>query len=234
MELPNEREDLIKLAKAQGWTVDRTTKGHVKFQNPQKQCAVGSGTPSDYRADKNLRARLKRLGLQAEVKPVEKPVEPLRTPQIVIDKSQLALGASSVTPLPPGPDASFREVTLWALRKVNRGGGMEVDDIFAHVAAKRPTTTRKQLGVHLAELNNIGWITRTEPGRYAIVEGFVPPPPKSKGGNKRKPKVIAGMDDAAILERALGVLAELDSLVRRHKLIAEKFAGLQELLGKEK
>lgn len=56
--------DLEKAAKEQGWEVGRTKKGHPKFvpPDPMKEIVIGSGTPSDWRAMKNLLAQLKRQG----------------------------------------------------------------------------------------------------------------------------------------------------------------------------
>jgi hypothetical protein len=56
--------DVEKAAKQQGWRVDRTTKGHVKFtpSDPTVPPEVFSGTPSDWRAIHNLLAALKRKG----------------------------------------------------------------------------------------------------------------------------------------------------------------------------
>jgi predicted RNA binding protein YcfA (HicA-like mRNA interferase family) len=57
--------NLEKAAKEQGWEVGRTKKGHPKFvpPDPTKRIVVGSGTPSDRRAIRNLLAELKRQGL---------------------------------------------------------------------------------------------------------------------------------------------------------------------------
>ncbi len=51
-------------ARAQGFIVGRTTKGHPKFTppDPTKEIVIGSGTPSDQRSIKNLVARLRRQG----------------------------------------------------------------------------------------------------------------------------------------------------------------------------
>jgi len=56
--------DIEKAAKEQGWEVGRTKKGHPRFvpPDPTKEIVIGSGTPSDWRALKNLLAQLKRQG----------------------------------------------------------------------------------------------------------------------------------------------------------------------------
>jgi hypothetical protein len=58
--------DLEKAAKKQGWAVDRTTKGHVRFtpKDPTVSPAIFSGTPSDWRAIHNFLADLKRKGFK--------------------------------------------------------------------------------------------------------------------------------------------------------------------------
>lgn len=57
--------DIERAAIDQGWKVDRTAKGHPRFTppDPNQDIIIGSGTPSDVRAIRNLLARLKRAGL---------------------------------------------------------------------------------------------------------------------------------------------------------------------------
>jgi hypothetical protein len=58
--------DLEKAAKRQGWRIDRTTAGHVRFWPPNRSIppAIFSGTPSDRRAIRNLLADLRRKGFR--------------------------------------------------------------------------------------------------------------------------------------------------------------------------
>ena len=58
--------DLIDKALAQGWVVEKTTKGHVCFvpADKTKRMVYTSGTPGDWRAYANLRASLRRSGLR--------------------------------------------------------------------------------------------------------------------------------------------------------------------------
>ncbi len=55
---------IIKAAQEQGWEVGKTKKGHWKFvpPDPNRQIVIGSGTPGDQRAVRNLLAELKRQG----------------------------------------------------------------------------------------------------------------------------------------------------------------------------
>jgi len=54
---------LVEAAVAQGWTVTPTKGGHLKFQSPKGDVVFAAGTPSDWRAMKNVRAHLRRAGL---------------------------------------------------------------------------------------------------------------------------------------------------------------------------
>src|SRR5271166_2296559 len=54
---------LVAAALAQGWSVTPTKGGHIKFQSPQGNVVFAGGTPSDWRASRNLRAQLRRAGL---------------------------------------------------------------------------------------------------------------------------------------------------------------------------
>jgi hypothetical protein len=57
--------DLEKAAKRQGWRIDRTKAGHVRFWPPDPSISpsVYSGTPSDHRGIRNFLADLRRKGL---------------------------------------------------------------------------------------------------------------------------------------------------------------------------
>lgn len=61
--IPRELRKLDKIASAQGWDLDRTSKGHVKFTGPNGQTVFYSGTPSDHRSHLNMLAKLRRAGM---------------------------------------------------------------------------------------------------------------------------------------------------------------------------
>ena len=55
--------DIKKIAKAaedQGWTVERTNKGHWRFTPPVGTICFFSGTPGDRRAIRNFLSQLRR------------------------------------------------------------------------------------------------------------------------------------------------------------------------------
>ncbi|HVE91412.1 MAG TPA: hypothetical protein VNE62_03785 [Actinomycetota bacterium] len=56
--------DVVKEAKKQGWTVDTTQHGHLRFTPPDKwkQICVFSGTPGDQRSIRNHLAEMRRQG----------------------------------------------------------------------------------------------------------------------------------------------------------------------------
>lgn len=57
---------LIKLARQQGWDVEFTAKGHLRFvpADRSQEIVIAGGTPSDWRAAKNLEAQLRKSGLK--------------------------------------------------------------------------------------------------------------------------------------------------------------------------
>jgi predicted RNA binding protein YcfA (HicA-like mRNA interferase family) len=64
MMLSKEQRSLIRALEAQGFTVERTRKGHWLVRNAAGRAVVTmSGTSSDHRAWRNALARLKRAGL---------------------------------------------------------------------------------------------------------------------------------------------------------------------------
>lgn len=58
-------KDLMKAAKKQGWRVEPTRSGHIRFTPPwkDKQQIICSSTPSDRNALRNALSQLKRNGL---------------------------------------------------------------------------------------------------------------------------------------------------------------------------
>lgn len=56
---------LLELAAEQGFTVERTSKGHITFRDPDgRRVATASKTASDHRSLKNTTAHLRRGGLK--------------------------------------------------------------------------------------------------------------------------------------------------------------------------
>lgn len=56
--------DIERAARDQGWRIERTSAGHLKFLHPDpaQGTVIASGTPGDQRAIKNLLAQLRRRG----------------------------------------------------------------------------------------------------------------------------------------------------------------------------
>ena len=57
-------DQLVKAATKQGFTVQRSRKGHPMFYKDGKLAATCSGTPSDFRSLRNTIADLRRAGFQ--------------------------------------------------------------------------------------------------------------------------------------------------------------------------
>jgi DNA-binding XRE family transcriptional regulator len=87
--LDSETRKLAEIAKAQGWRMDHTALGHVRFYPADKgrPAVIGGGTPSDWRGLLNLRADLRRAGLALDDRHEhEAPVEarqPVESPKKV-------------------------------------------------------------------------------------------------------------------------------------------------------
>jgi len=56
--------EIVKAAEEQGWTTERTRKGHWRFNPPNKTVppVFTSGTPGDFRAVKNFLTKLRKHG----------------------------------------------------------------------------------------------------------------------------------------------------------------------------
>lgn len=61
--MTREVRELAAAAERRGWRVIRLRSGHVQFCPPTGPLIVASGTASDHRAIRNLRAHLRRAGL---------------------------------------------------------------------------------------------------------------------------------------------------------------------------
>ena len=60
-----ETKEIIREAEKQGWRVEPTKKGHIRFYAPDGVNVVhAAGTPSDPRAIANLVAQLRRYGFR--------------------------------------------------------------------------------------------------------------------------------------------------------------------------
>lgn len=65
--LSDETNQLIAAAMSQGWRYEESRRGHVRLYSPDGKTIVGhSGTPSDFRAMRNFRSRLKRAGVSLD------------------------------------------------------------------------------------------------------------------------------------------------------------------------
>jgi predicted RNA binding protein YcfA (HicA-like mRNA interferase family) len=53
----------VQTALDSGWTVTKTKRSHIKLRAPSGAIVFASGTPSDVRAVHNLKAMLRRNGL---------------------------------------------------------------------------------------------------------------------------------------------------------------------------
>lgn len=61
MRIPRQYRDLYRAATADGWSVEPTNNGHLRWTHPAASRPVFSASsPSDHRAVLNVRARLRR------------------------------------------------------------------------------------------------------------------------------------------------------------------------------
>lgn len=63
--MDSETRKVVRALRKQGFTVDRTTKGHLRVYDPDGNfVTTHSGTPSEYRGWKNFLSDLRRAGFQ--------------------------------------------------------------------------------------------------------------------------------------------------------------------------
>jgi len=64
--MKKQMKNLVKQAESQGWRVEPTRNGHVRFLAPNGTgIVIFASTPSDHRAFKNGLSEMKRQGFQA-------------------------------------------------------------------------------------------------------------------------------------------------------------------------
>lgn len=59
---------VIREAQRQGWSVERTNGGHVRFRNPAGQSYFTGSSPSDFRAVRKLVADLRKMGYRDDTR----------------------------------------------------------------------------------------------------------------------------------------------------------------------
>lgn len=59
-----DRNAVLKAARKQGWTVEKTRNNHLKLTNPEGQVYFTGSTPSDQRGVRNLVSDLRKMGLE--------------------------------------------------------------------------------------------------------------------------------------------------------------------------
>jgi hypothetical protein len=64
MHLAKELRPLAKKYMAKGWQLEQTANGHVRWTGPRGQVVISASTPSDWRARKEIEARLRRSSKQ--------------------------------------------------------------------------------------------------------------------------------------------------------------------------
>lgn len=63
MKLRGDWKDLAEAAIRAGCVLTQTGSNHIKWQTPQGRAVFSAGTPSDWRAIRNTRAKLRREGV---------------------------------------------------------------------------------------------------------------------------------------------------------------------------
>jgi hypothetical protein len=58
--LAKELQPLAREYQAKGWALELTGSGHVRWKGPRGELVISACTPSDWRAKKHLKARLRR------------------------------------------------------------------------------------------------------------------------------------------------------------------------------
>jgi hypothetical protein len=97
----------------QGWTVSLSRRGHIKITPPDQNVRplYTSGTPSDYRSDKNFVAQLQRLGLKLHESIVHEYIAPKEIP---LSKETIAAQLEvEKKPLPEQKFMTMRQVVAY-------------------------------------------------------------------------------------------------------------------------
>lgn len=207
---------------------------------------MNSGTPSDYRAVKNFRAELKRWGLRPRTIPVtvKKEKQTVTTHEIPKDTlvimSQPPLDIASTGKRASGGGPSEVRGHLMAqliplMRKLDKPEGITTNELKPALLAAFPTLVAGSLSSTLNYHAKRGTLTKVGYSRYRLPELI---------DTKEMPANVAAAipapsladtdveEDIRKLDEALAALAQIDSIVRKHREIVTQMASLRALLGR--
>lgn len=240
--LPKTHEELLALCKEKGWELEKTGSGHWKLTNPETgRYVIAASTPSDYRSCMNMRSQLRRAGLTCEPPGSGEQSAPNPEPKLITDRSKPTQAEerdfSMVNKKATGPGI-FRDAIFDAMRKLgDKPKGITPGDIAARVLARFPDKDRNHINVAMAGYVVSGKLLKLGPSLYSLPpEGHVPVSTRNVAAATPEPTAPQPVDlsnlaeDFAILEGALTALASIEQVVRKHKIIAQHFAGLQALM----
>lgn len=248
--LPKTLEDLIELAREQGWHISKTTSGHPRLQSPKGDIVIGSSTSGDSNWIWDFRSRLKRAGLRPaksrkkerkEVthEKVDPPVEQKETP-VPPAPAHIGVAMGAVSTRSRG---ELKELVLEALRKHNRPEGVKIAVVREYISFKTGREyTQGSVNTSLASYVKSGEVVRVSNGYYRARDSYelhevppaVPTPAPAVQVEVNLPEVAPPKvddEDAEIdkaMEQIMEGLGRLENIVRKTKEMRKK---LREILG---
>jgi predicted RNA binding protein YcfA (HicA-like mRNA interferase family) len=190
-------EKLTQLAEEKGWHVSRTGGQHVQFKSPEGKVVIGSNTPSDRRAGLNLRADLRRAGL--EVPPQNDP-------------KQISRASKGET-----------QGTLRAIFMEQPEHVFTMDELWTRLHARLPVVRQRgSMEQCLWTMNQRGEIKRLDRGQYRWLHKDDEPAPQVKEATFQTGGTPAGVktgeaemdEDLAALDAALAEIGRFAQRVR--------------------
>lgn len=198
--LPKDRKELFSLAELAGWDISHTNGGHIKLRNPSNGCCViAAKTPSDHRAEMNLRSELKRAGLSPEL------IERAKENATQDTTEYFTMPASN------GHDKQERNAIFPVIREVlsKYSRALTPDEFWPQVAAKMPKDYPKGLFLRAISNGKSRGVLIGSEGKYQLADGKA---------RKVEPALPTNEDQLALLD-ALKALETLKAIVEKYQRV---------------
>jgi len=197
-------DQVVKLAEEKGWKVKVNGGGHRSLVGPEGQVVNVSSTPSDVWAGRHVAADLKRAGLNVVLE--QDPVQH-RGRAAALCRDHMRNHPSEV---------------------------FDADKLMMIVRARYPQATIESVRAFFVDGAKRGTLKRMERGAYQWIgyegESVEPKPAPVVAAPPAIPSDDELVEDMKILDDALTALSKIETVVRKHKKLAEQWNTLRKLM----
>lgn len=218
-------DKMLKLAEEKGWTVKKTGGGHLEVRSPDGKSTVhASSSPGDHRAALNLRADLRRAGLNIPAQP-----DPKQEARQQREEGRDALGDSQEAQEVPHAGKGELVRTLRAIFSEQPEHVFTLEELWTRTHVRAPHAKRTSMEQTIYTMRARGEIKRLDQGQYMHVASAPPAPVRE--ASFQAGGIAAGAalgderadEDARILDEALAAIGKMqDRIVERVRAVVEE------------